>query len=1132
MGGKSDFHDGYTRIRTLRRIPSSPYPVPLSNGPLQSYSDDALKKIIDTEPDIYSYSFPGHSGKFVFDSLGVARMMPYESLHIAYTIERAISNELKDFTITDEAGNSFFFTGGESTEISHPVGCGPVDGATILSGPTGYFLTRIITPYQDTVKFSYKIVSEVYNNPIDLTEYEVTLTQGDGSCKNIYPPRNCISRVEHRTQVLQQISCRKETVDFTYANDRQDLTGNDGFGSVRLTEVAVKYAGVVQKQFKLYHSYFGTPTTAVNLPAGTTPQDYVRLRLDSVRQVGLPAYHFSYQLAARINFPPINSYAQDLWGYYNNQSRNQTLIVRPNHRGANRDSDSTAMTLGMLRQITYPTGGTSTFTYEANTVYYPQRFANTLETIGQVLALSTEGNSPVQSDTVFTIPGDPRNRRKVSVFYRFPDPTRVNTGGGSGGSGDYPGGEVGGGVNSGGTVSGGSARITLRDAITGHEYYSATSGVTSVSNVNDPIILSLPCGTTYRLSAFAVGGFQNANPGSDPGAGGTEYYGSLTVQAQKIIPAGNQVVGGCRIKQITHNGLTSFGQPSTTYYQYDSLGISSGYLLSLPQLTSRMQRYSEQHGELVTCTYNVYMQNSVNQVGLTSGCVAAYPRVTTLTGPVTGATTHKSIYYYNSPFDDDDASNQYPFPPPTSFEWLRGKLIREQDFINEDRIYTLAREKKYTYQANATFAPGQHLTWAPYAHQAIITGYRVFTIASGQIPSQFGDQDQNLNAIIAYHYYSASVYLTKTEETLYKGKLSFTTVKLFDYNDDNLLPTRERTTTSAGDTLTKFTYYHLSPALIPPGTANPTLKALQWEQQHHILNRPVETAWYRYRKGVPPLALKRSLTLRQLTQQLSLPLREYVSQGGTGVTIPISYEDFGGDSLRYDASYYPVVAHQRYDASGNVQQQLLPSGRPVAYQYGYRQKLLTAHAVNASWAQLASTSFEEEATGRWRYDSTGTHRVLGGRTGHWAYLLDGTTSLSRGQLPAGNYEFACWVQAITPPQVQLTGGSWLGSGMQPVATTVGNWRQFRGRFHIAAGGQVQLNKPAGSSPLRVDDVCLWPVGSQLTTYTHDPLVGETSVTGPDGRTTFYEYDGLGRLVRTRDEQGRILSQQQYHYAGK
>lgn len=56
--------------------------------------------------------------------------------------------------------------------------------------------------------------------------------------------------------------------------------------------------------------------------------------------------------------------------------------------------------------------------------------------------------------------------------------------------------------------------------------------------------------------------------------------------------------------------------------------------------------------------------------------------------------------------------------------------------------------------------------------------------------------------------------------------------------------------------------------------------------------------------------------------------------------------------------------------------------------------------------------------------------------------------------------------------------------------------------------------------------------AQVTSLTHQPLVGVTSQTNPAGRTLTYEYDELQRLIRTRDEQGRILTQQQYHYAGK
>ena len=52
----------------------------------------------------------------------------------------------------------------------------------------------------------------------------------------------------------------------------------------------------------------------------------------------------------------------------------------------------------------------------------------------------------------------------------------------------------------------------------------------------------------------------------------------------------------------------------------------------------------------------------------------------------------------------------------------------------------------------------------------------------------------------------------------------------------------------------------------------------------------------------------------------------------------------------------------------------------------------------------------------------------------------------------------------------------------------------------------------------------------MASYTYDPLVGLTSQTDATGRTLTYEYDAVGRLIRTRDEQGRLLSQQEYRYA--
>ncbi len=54
----------------------------------------------------------------------------------------------------------------------------------------------------------------------------------------------------------------------------------------------------------------------------------------------------------------------------------------------------------------------------------------------------------------------------------------------------------------------------------------------------------------------------------------------------------------------------------------------------------------------------------------------------------------------------------------------------------------------------------------------------------------------------------------------------------------------------------------------------------------------------------------------------------------------------------------------------------------------------------------------------------------------------------------------------------------------------------------------------------------------VTTYTYTPQQGITSETSPDGVTTYYEYDPLGRLMRIKDHLGNILQENSYHYGNE
>lgn len=149
---------------------------------------------------------------------------------------------------------------------------------------------------------------------------------------------------------------------------RLDLPG----GRKRLEELSFfAQTGSLLKRYDFHHSYFGSTPSFLDL----------RLKLDSIvlnetnsplSPLQSPVYSFTYNT---VELPSRDSKAIDYWGFYNGANNSSLIpynfyydITSENFDGGDRDANFEFSQAGLLEKITYPTGGSTTFHYEPNTV--------------------------------------------------------------------------------------------------------------------------------------------------------------------------------------------------------------------------------------------------------------------------------------------------------------------------------------------------------------------------------------------------------------------------------------------------------------------------------------------------------------------------------------------------------------------------------------------------------------------------------------------------------------------------------------------------------------------------------------------------------------------------------------------
>lgn len=345
-----------------------------------------LRKVIDTEPDIFYYSLPGYNGKFLLDKSRGAVL--FDKSHNLKIEVRTISNPgQKDFIITDPEGNQYFFDTKEhskyytsktwlykNTESSttlyddnptnftnwvptirnnegeleyEPTDCAP------YRTPSSWCLTQIITRTGRTINFNYTSYTEY------LPTQESTEVYNNNHTSNQFYYK---SKVVNEGWQLSSITWDSGSVSFT-TSSRQDIKGD----TKELDGITIKNSkNETLRQFLFTYSYFN------NDYSGNTLYTHVfkRLKLLSViEQITGEKHEFTYYEGS---FPAKNTKNVDYWGMQNGRnygSKYQIGVFVGSDRkfkGVQKGADFDHAVIGMLKKIKYPTGGYAQFTYELN----------------------------------------------------------------------------------------------------------------------------------------------------------------------------------------------------------------------------------------------------------------------------------------------------------------------------------------------------------------------------------------------------------------------------------------------------------------------------------------------------------------------------------------------------------------------------------------------------------------------------------------------------------------------------------------------------------------------------------------------------------------------------------------------
>lgn len=875
----------------------------------------------DVQPDIFTYSTFSNQGEFIMDSNGNFGIPRPFNLNKITAVVGGIN-------IVDEKG--FIYKFKEEGTISANTNCSPPDlnqrssynlQPKEIESPTG---KKITYNHSSSLHVNSKyFTSLVQNKKIE----DLKLGRNDSNeYTNLQPMETCYTYNSHNEHLVKNITFPEGQIDLIYNNNqtepRLDLPGDFYVKQIILRNAS----NHIIKNFVFNYEYFSStdniPTTPISGIAGGTNK---RLKLLSiVDSITQSQYKMKYYGdSENMNLPNRMSNSYDYWGVYNgknNQSSISTTIYKNSRYdtssikrlfvGADKQPDFEFGKIGNLKEIIYPTGGSTEITYEADdfvkepftgSIYsYEKMFSDVLTTSGNMNNNYMDfsiGKDAYEFELKFYSEDNPQMnfppKAKIGdcqlKIYKHPDFTNP-----------------------------------IKSLPT---YFPQNENVNYYNTIEPGIYrLYITSGYNQNLDTkFHCIAYANWYEQTDLGDPDVRKAG--TIRIRKIAKTDNNQV------KITREYSYKVPTESGTYTQSSGINIGDQYFTSIT--SSRFPRNS--NGGYIERT--LLTNNPGWNLSTVGGKAIGYSYVQEeYKNNLTNEAFRKEYAFYN---EDNHPNNMEPYSfikrsyPQKNF--MRGFLLNEKTYNSSNEIIRYVENEKPTLDPYFNY-----LSTASPSSNLLLWGLEIYNKAIICVPPDYCYYEFDYEPFNISNYWLKDVKTTTTQYV----------------NNQPAIITEQTTVYSADSSQNRHTFPQIQTETI---VGTNTGSSQHYKYAHDLNN-------YLKEKNIISIPLETEITTTEngLTKTISKTVRNYpTSEAEARLRIvnntenkdyPLLFEILSENlqSLNMDKE----VNYDSYDPKGNLLQYTLKpktagNGTPVAIIFGYNQTKPIAKVEGATYAQIS-----------------------------------------------------------------------------------------------------------------------------------------------------------------------------------